>query len=317
MIESQRKKNVGPHVAVLMATYNGEQYLKEQFDSLIEQTYKNFECYIHDDGSIDKTIDIISEYVKWYPNLFIYIPGNSCGGSKNNFLFLLRQVQADYYMFCDQDDIWSYTKIQDSLNYMMNVNQAGPICIYTDLKVVNEKLDILNDSFYAYTSLAPMKNTYKQLIMSNVCVGCSMLFNRALRDIAIDFYSDNIMMHDWQIALIASLLGQLRYFHRATVMYRQHARNVLGASKEANVIQKIKRISNLMAYIKRKRFYKERPRYIARDLLLLPGITSQQRNFLNCLANIEKESKLKRISFYHKNKLYRQRINKFWQLIQV
>ena len=101
-------------IAILMSTYNGERYLREQIDSLLNQTYKDWKLYIRDDGSTDETISIIESYVNDYPDLIVLLKddlGNL--GSARSFMRILSVVDADYYMFCDQDDVWLPNKVKD------------------------------------------------------------------------------------------------------------------------------------------------------------------------------------------------------------
>jgi glycosyltransferase involved in cell wall biosynthesis len=92
-------------IAILMATYNGEKYLGEQIDSLLAQTNMDWQLYIHDDGSTDNTQAILQEYAQKHSNIHI-LEYESQRGAMKNFLSLLQRVEADYYMFCDQDDVW-------------------------------------------------------------------------------------------------------------------------------------------------------------------------------------------------------------------
>ena len=306
-----------PEIAILLATYNGEKYLKQQLDSLLNQTNKYFRCFIHDDGSTDSTNLILDDYAEKHPDRIIIINGEKCGSSKENFSFLLKNVEADFYFFCDQDDIWFPDKVEKCIRKIREKACEKPILIYTDLQVVDENLKIINHSFYEFSNLNPFLNTYKDLLMSNVCVGCTMVINRMLRDILIDFDSKNIIMHDWEAALIASLLGELDYINIATIQYRQHQHNVVGATKEKSFFNKIIRARDFIGYIERKKYYKNRPIKMAQELLNLPGLDDEKREFLLEFSNISEKTKTERIFFYHKNKLYRQRINKMWQLMGI
>ena len=93
-------------IAILMATYNGEKYICQQIDSILSQTCKDWELYIHDDGSTDNTIAAVESYVEKYPDKIHLIDGKSTGGAKYNFFYMFGQVEAPYYMTCDQDDVW-------------------------------------------------------------------------------------------------------------------------------------------------------------------------------------------------------------------
>ena len=105
-------------IAVLMATYNGETYLEAQIESLLKQTYRDFIVYAHDDGSKDKTMQVLEKYVEQYPDKFRLLRYAALKSAKKNFFSLLKKVEADYYMFCDQDDIWLPEKIENSFRLL-------------------------------------------------------------------------------------------------------------------------------------------------------------------------------------------------------
>lgn len=99
-------------IAILMATYNGEKYLGEQIESILAQTYKDWHLYIHDDGSKDNTVTILKEFVAKHSQQITLLEYSSQGGACRNFLSMLERVDAPYYMFSDQDDVWLNEKIE-------------------------------------------------------------------------------------------------------------------------------------------------------------------------------------------------------------
>lgn len=236
------------NLAILLSTYNGSKFLREQLDSIINQNYNSWTLYIRDDGSSDITATIINEYVQKYDNI-VYFEDSSNLGSALSFMNLLRLVEADYYMFCDQDDFWFDSKISDSLNKIksVEVDYDGPALIFADLKVTDEKLRILSDSFWNYNKVLP------ELIMKepdfinvfNCAPGCTMIFNSQLRNICND-YDNEIIMHDWYIMIKASLYGKVDYVNAPLMLYRQHFNNVVGADKVTvnKLLQKFIRIKN-------------------------------------------------------------------------
>ena len=128
-----------------MATYNGEKYLREQVDSIISQTCQDWHLYIHDDGSKDSTIAIIKDYICQYPDSITLLDYPPQGGACKNFLSMLDKVEAPYYMFCDQDDVWLPEKIALSLEEMKRqeaLHPQKPVVIHTDLHIVDDKLTV-------------------------------------------------------------------------------------------------------------------------------------------------------------------------------
>ena len=130
--------------AILLATYNGEKFLREQLDSLLQQTYSDWTLYIHDDGSTDSTKEIIKEYEQKYENItMLRYPSQK--GAKNNFMSLLERVEANYYLFCDQDDVWRKDKVEKEMARMMVLEKdfpGKPVLVFSDLYVVDINLNI-------------------------------------------------------------------------------------------------------------------------------------------------------------------------------
>lgn len=221
-------------VAILMATYNGEKYLEEQIESIIDQTYKNWILYIRDDNSQDDTQKIIDKYVKRYPRKIVQIKDDIiANGACKNFMCLLENVHKNkkhkMYLFCDQDDYWLKDKIEKTVNeYFKIINNEKPILIHTDLYVVDSKLNLISNSFIKYSGLNGKCKKFNNYLIENNATGCTMLINDRLADL-VKYNIKNIMMHDWYFALIASAFGEVVFLNKATIKYRQHSNNTLGA----------------------------------------------------------------------------------------
>ena len=130
-------------IDILLATYNGEKYLRDQIDSILNQTYADFNLIISDDASTDDTVKILEEYKKKDSRITVYIQEKNIG-SNNNFEFLLTKVQNDYYMLSDQDDIWEKEKIEKSVK---KIKETNADLVFSDLAVVDANLNIINESF--------------------------------------------------------------------------------------------------------------------------------------------------------------------------
>lgn len=219
-------------IAILMATYNGEKYICQQIDSILSQTCKDWELYIHDDGSTDNTIAAAESYVEKYPDKIHLIDGKSTGGAKYNFFYLFGQVEAAYYMTCDQDDVWLDKKIELTYDKMLTIEDKAdvPCLVYTELRVVDSELNTIADTMSEYQSLDCHKRTINQFILQNSVTGCTMMVNRALRDKMLRITNtDNTIMHDWWAALVAAQFGKTAFIDEPTILYRQHGDNSLGA----------------------------------------------------------------------------------------
>lgn len=226
-------------VDILLATYNGETYLKEQIESILKQTYEEWILYIRDDGSKDNTIKAVKRYVDKYPEKIKFIEDNKSSlGAKMNFGELIKCSKNDYCMFCDQDDFWLPNKIEITLLKMRELEEKygkeEPILIHTDLKVVDENLNIINNSFWKYMNLNYKKNNLNFMITQNIVTGCTMMINKSLVDVVEDIPTE-CYMHDWWIGLVASVFGKIDSVNEGTILYRQHYNNEIGAKKE-NII---------------------------------------------------------------------------------
>ena len=219
-------------IAICLATFNGELYLKEQLDSLLNQSYKEFDIFVRDDGSNDATLAILEEYKN---SLTIIQDNKESSSAQENFTILLEYVSKlkkyEYFMLCDQDDVWLEDKVKKSIKMMRNFtlqNEHTPLLIHTDLQVVDAQRNLLHSSFWNYMKLNPSKNAFHQLLIQNSVTGCATIMNKALLEIALPI-PKNVTMHDWWLALVASQFGKVIPLYDATILYRQHTNNTIGA----------------------------------------------------------------------------------------
>lgn len=232
-----------------MATYNGEEYVAEQIESILAQTYKKWVLFIRDDNSKDGTAQIIKKYEKKYPDKICVISSKDTkgGSSKKNFATILKWVTSkynfSYFMFSDQDDVWLDNKIALTIDKMIEVekNYTGPVLVHTDLKVVDKNLNVLGTSFFKYRALNPKANSLNRLLVQNNITGCTMLWNNRLNSI-VNLESDNVAMHDWWMALTACCFGRIVFLKDSTILYRQHGGNVVGATNVNSIGFIIKRL---------------------------------------------------------------------------
>lgn len=221
-------------IDILMATYNGEKYLSEQLDSILRQTYKNWKLIIHDDGSIDGTVQIINQYVFKYPDQIIFInDGIQTGGSKNNFAYLMLFSSSKYITFCDQDDVWFSHKLETMILLLEEYD-----LVISDLIVVDETKKVLNDSFY---KLNDSSCGFFHNLIHNSYIGCAMAFNRNIYEKSLPF-PIKIPMHDWWIGLVAEIFGSVIFTDKKLMYYRRHSSNVSQTSKTSthSMFQKIR-----------------------------------------------------------------------------
>lgn len=234
-------------VRILLATYEGAAYLRAQLDSLLAQTWKDLEIVASDDGSSDGSAEILAEYAAAYPEkIQHHRSGRRFGSSQKHFLYLLRQFgDASYLMFCDQDDVWHNDKVSRSLSALRKScsDPAVPALLHTDLRVVDRDLLVLNPSFLRFSGLDGNALALPGLLTQNVVTGCTILMNRALARLFCSVPEpEHILMHDWFLALTAAACGKIFFLDEATIDYRQHGGNVVGAKNvhsPAYLIQKL------------------------------------------------------------------------------
>lgn len=240
-------------IEILVATYNGAAYLEILLDSLLTQTY-SARLLIRDDGSSDQTLTILEKWTQKYPDKISLIPqaGKNLGVI-GNYSELLKHSKADYILFSDQDDKWLPNKVELSVNLLKIMEEKHgkncPLLVHTDLKVVDANLNEISPSFWEYVNLNPRYTGLNRLLVQNCVTGCTMAMNRALINKSYPI-PQNVLMHDWWIALVASCFGHIQHIEQPTLLYRQHAANTLGAKR----YDWIKTIKNFLS--KRPRSYR-------------------------------------------------------------
>lgn len=220
-------------VTILLATYNSEPFIREQLDSILNQTYKDWRIVVRDDLSSDNTLDIIKDYQRRYSGKFDLLDneGKSLKAYRN-FYEILSKVESDYYMFCDHDDVWLPPKIEISMQRMNEVEKPDvPVIVHTDMKVVDKDLNLINESFWQYSRMLPEHTKFKELVLCNSVNGCTMLFNHKAREVALSHF-EHATMHDMLVTrTVAACGGIISPIYTQTVLYRQHGNNVAGANK--------------------------------------------------------------------------------------
>ncbi len=240
-------------VDILLATYNGEKYIREQIDSILNQTYKEFRLLISDDGSNDGTRDILNEYKAKDDRIEIFMQEENLGVVKN-FEFLLKKVEAKYYMFSDQDDIWKNEKIEKSLNKI----EEGFDLVYTDLEVVDENLNVTYESYWKLKGIykkIKKYNNFESLYLNNFITGCTVISKKELIDSFMPLPNiSKFVLHDYWISLIVSQNGKIAYIEEPLIKYRQHKNNKVGSKKKTDELKSIDEIRSLFIQVKKEHF---------------------------------------------------------------
>lgn len=208
-----------PKVVVLISTYNGEKYLKEQLDSILEQTYSNIEILVREDGSKDNTLKILEQYEK---NKKITLIKGKNIGFVESFLELLRNAkEADYYAFSDQDDIWEKDKIERAVGILeKQENKDIPIMYYSNYDFYTEDI-----KFHSHPKKRS-KISFNNSLLECVNLGMATLINNELKNrIIAKEYPKNSLGHDWLFYMVASAFGKVIYDDKVMVRHRIHTSN--------------------------------------------------------------------------------------------
>lgn len=237
-------------ITILMAVYNGENYLSDQIESILSQTVREWKLVIQDDCSTDKTAEIAMSYVSKYPDKILFLQRSTPSGSaRSNFFSMMKYADSEYVMTSDQDDVWLPQKIEVTLNKLTEIEKKvgkdRPILVHTDLKVVDSDLNVLSDSLFRYQKLNKSNGEFSRLLVQNIVTGCALMVNRALVN-KVQVEPQNAIMHDWWFALIASAFGCIGFVDEPTVLYRQHSGNEIGAKNINSLSFIIKKLASII-----------------------------------------------------------------------
>lgn len=291
-------------VNIVLSTYNGEKFLSEQIESIQAQTFTDWQLLIRDDGSTDKTLDIITAYTLKDERIhWIDEDERKNLGVINSFYKLIKHDVADYYFFCDQDDVWLPEKMTIMLAEATKYVADKALMVYMDLSVVDKNLKVINPSMINSQSHHANTSLLAELTENTVTGGVSMV-NHAL--VKRWSSSDIMIMHDWYLALLATATGKLVYIDKPGELYRQHDHNVLGArtlakrfKKWLNPLQAIQKYWELIITSQKQ----------AAAVLNQPDLSDENRELIEKYVALLNQTMINRIKYlkkYHfkKNKLF-------------
>ncbi|MFU0828448.1 MAG: Glycosyl transferase [Lachnoclostridium sp.] len=304
-------------VNVIMTTYNGAQYIRPQIESIINGSYADYKLWIFDDGSTDDTVSVIYEFVKENPEKIIFHQNERKKGVTGNFLEGVRYAAnineqerkeqrskfpetdeecfniRDYYMFCDQDDVWMPDKISKTMIYMKKLErkfgQDHPLAVFTDAYVVDSKLNVLERSFHKSNHLDTKKVDLPHILMENKLIGCTMMFNEPVQKLMIK-EPVHARYHDWWVALIAAAFGHIGYLPYPTLLYRQHGGNMVGnQSFHTYFKNRLKSLKEQKEAIRKNVLQAEEFYKIYKSML-----GPEQKQQVYCMGHLLKENWIKR-----------------------
>ena len=240
-------------VSIAMTTYNGEKYIVEQLESILDQTYSNLEIIICDDISNDKTVDIIKQYQKKDSRIKIYINKENLG-FKKNFEKAISLCSGEFIALSDQDDIWKKYKIEKLVE---NIKECD--LIHSAASLIDENSNIIAIKWLKQDNF---KYSFEKLVFGNTITGCTVLFKKSLLK---DFFSipSGEKYHDWWLALLASKANGIKYIDEPLIYYRQHLLQDTGAKIETK-FQKFLRVVIDMFHKKNSDRYQKSKQQIIR-----------------------------------------------------
>ena len=291
-------------VDILLATYNGGTYLHSLIDSLYRQSHGAWNLIIRDDGSSDDTVNYLEKLSANDSRVEIIKDELGNLGPCRNFLELLKHSNSEYILFCDQDDIWEDNKISTLLSFIKAEEKRNdsnlPILIHSDIQLIDEKDELISNSFWKYQHLNPRCDSFNDLLMQNNVTGCTCIFNKALKTKGKNS-SDDIPMHDWWLAITAAKFGFIKYVEKPLVRYRQHGSNSVGARKFYS-------LKSLGQFFKKIQGNKKHTQVLAKAFLdnYKNELSEEDIKFLQVFGNFDELGYFEKRKFIIKNHLKKQ-----------
>lgn len=294
-------------VVVLLATYNGERFLEEQLDSILQQEGVYVEIVIRDDASTDETVSIIRRYQENYSNI-TFLSGENVGSALNFWILAqyAKEKNADFYSFADQDDIWYKDKLKTAVNKIKHIN--NPALYFSEMNLI----DAHGKMFGKGLNKKCFEVNKNCCLVQNQAAGCTMVFNRKALQIYTAYEPRAIQMHDFWMFILMSFFGSIVYDNEPHMEYRQHENNVVGANNGL-----INRWKARIKYIHR---LTEHPREnMAKELLAGYGaeMTSEDVSIVSKVA-CYRESIRKRLALlFNRTIKMSDREKDFWYRIRI
>ena len=223
-----------PKCLVMLASYNGEKYIRKQIESILDQTYSNFDLLIRDDGSSDITVQIVEEYQNKDSRVKLIKNTSDLHGAYHNFHELILAAKSmqpyDYYLFSDQDDVWIKTKIEKLVAYMEGLGNQKPAMVYTDLAVIDGEDNLIAKSMSSNLGLDLSGKFMSEFFIHAYVWGCASILNKKLFELVPALNKSvkqrSIISHDNYYAKCAVAFGKLYFYNEPLIKHRRHGDNV-------------------------------------------------------------------------------------------
>lgn len=289
-------------VQVLLSAYNGEQYISEQIQSILHQTHAAVSILIRDDGSTDKTMELLDQWVTTHPDKIKLIKGTNVG-VVSSFFELLRAADAgaDYCCFCDQDDVWLDHKVEHAIARLdSSIYTEVPAMVFTSTYLTDDKLNRKG----AWPKPPAQEPSFFNALYENIAIGATITMNRSARNLFINSKSvdsQKVLMHDWWFYLLVSAFGTVIYDNKPSMLYRQHNNNVVGGSN--SIVGKLKsKWASFKRHTGKDLLHKQASEF---DRIYGSRLTGEQKEQLD-LFLATRTRFMDRLRYARKSKLYRQ-----------
>ncbi len=288
-----------PSVAILLCTYNGEAFLAEQLQSIYEQTWTNWQLWVSDDGSRDGTMALLQETQKKWRDKTMEIRFGPHRKSTTNFLALTnaQEIDADYYAYCDQDDIWLPDKLRRALKMLKDVPSETPALYGTRTQLIDER-----GIRFGLSPYFGKKPSFSNALVQCIAGGNTMVFNHAARKLLCRAGADiNVPAHDWwTYLLVAGCGGTVIYDGFPSVLYRQHHNNQVGSNH--SVTAQLSRANRLL----QGDFCVWNERNIHELFSVSDLLTENNQKKLALFERLRRAPLVKRLRLYFRLGIYRQ-----------
>lgn len=263
-------------VTILMATYNGEKYLNEQLASFLDQTYSDWDLWVSDDGSSDRTRSILDKFAiaeNQTHNVTVINGPNQ--GFAGNFLSLTVACKnnSNFFAYSDQDDVWENDKLERAVKWLETISPSIPALYCSRTEIVDENARPTSPA--TYSPLMTVKPSFENALVQSIAGGNTMVFNRAAKKLIDDFGGAvPVPSHDWWLyLLVSSVNGKIYYDPCSSLMYRQHGKNLVGSNRTFGAL-----LSRLNKFLDgRYKEYNDKNVYYLNDKILLISEENQQK----------------------------------------
>ncbi len=287
---------ITPKVIIIMSTYNGERFIKQQLESLLNQTYPS-DIIIRDDGSSDNTVDILHDYAKHHSCIYLYKDKLGHKGLRESYFILLKEAMhysPEFICYADQDDVWLHDKTEKLIHKLLITETKKPALVFSDVEVVDEALNLIHPSLSELQQLNNNSDiTLKKLLFYCPALGCTIMLNKPLFELinSMPGYGQSLNHDKWALVL-ACIAGKIIYLPESTVKYRQHSANTVGA------MLGIKRKTWSFKNINFLKLRYQTALYQAQDISKIPFLSSKEKRLLAQFTKLFAGKYIHRLRYY-------------------